>query len=113
MECEPPPKDLQLMQYVPRQLFIKCEDSGSPEKSSGTALFYLYDKYYTRHSCYFICPSGTGFDQSTRGLAALYYVMLPAAGQVMYWHSSFLLRVAAARRATVRLAGIMAERVPA
>ena len=25
---------------------IKYEDSGSPEKSSGTALFYLYDKNY-------------------------------------------------------------------
>ena len=25
---------------------IKYEDSGSPEKISGTALFYLYDKYH-------------------------------------------------------------------
>ena len=46
MECKSPPKILQLMQYVPRYLFIKYEASGSPEKSSGTAPFYLYDKKY-------------------------------------------------------------------
>ena len=92
---------------------IKYEDSGSPEKSSGTALFYLYDKYYACHLCYPIRPSGTGFDQSTRGLAALYYEMLPAAGQVMRWHLSFLLPEAAARRATVRSAGAKAKRVSA
>ena len=67
---------------------IKYEDSGSPEKSSGTVLLYLYDKYYA-YECF--SPPGTGFDQSTRGLAALYYVMLPAAGQVMCWHLSALL----------------------
>ena len=92
---------------------LKYEDSGSPEKSSWTALFYLCDKYYACHLCYFICSSGTGFDQSTQGLAALYYVMLPTAGQVMYWHSSFLLPEAAARRATVRPAGVKTEGVPA
>ena len=90
---------------------IKYEDSGSPEKSSGTALFYLYDKYYACHLCYFIYSSGTGFDQSTRGLAALYYVMLPAAGQVMCWHLGLLLPEAAARRATVWWAGVKEERV--
>ena len=58
---------------------LKYEDSGSPEKSSGTALFYLYDKYYACHLCYPIRPSGTRFDQPTQGLAALYYEMLPAA----------------------------------
>ena len=63
---------------------IKYKDSGSPEKSSGTALFYLYDKYYACHLCYFISPCGNGFDQSTRGLAALYYEMPPAAGAFSY-----------------------------
>ena len=92
---------------------IKYKDSGSPEKSSGTALFYLCDKYYAYHLCYFICPSGTGFDQSTQGLAALYYVMLLGARQVMHWHSSFLLPEAAAHRETVWPAGVKAERVPA
>ena len=92
---------------------IKYEDSGSPEKSSGAALFYLYEKYHACHLCYFISPSGTGFDQSTRGLATLYYEMLPAAGQVMCWHLSFLLPEAAARRAIVRSAGVKVERVTA
>ena len=41
--------------------------------------------------CYFIFPLGIGFDQSARGLAALYYVMLPAAGQVVCWHLNLLL----------------------
>ena len=81
---------------------IMYEDSGFPKKNSGTTLFYLYDKYYACHLCYPIRPSGTEFDQSTWGLAALYYEMLPAAGQVMCWHLSFLLREATARRATVR-----------
>ena len=80
---------------------LKYEDSGSLEKSSGTALFYLYDKYYAYQCVISFSPSGTGFDQSTRGLAALYYEMLPAAGQVMCWHLSRLLPEAAARRATV------------
>ena len=89
---------------------LKYEDSGSPEKSSGTALFYLYDKYYVYHLCHFINLSGTGFDQSTRGLAALYYEMLPAAGQVVCWHPSFLLPEAATCRAAVRSAGVKAKR---
>ena len=87
---------------------IKYEDSGSPEKISGTAFFYLYDKYYA-YEC--VSPPGTGFEQSTRGLAALYYVMLPTAGQVMCWHLSLLLPEAAARRATIRWAGVKEERV--
>ena len=92
---------------------IKYEDYGSPEKSSGTALFYLYDKYFAYQRVISFSPPGTGFDQSTRELVALYYVMLPAAGQVMCRHLSFLLPEAAARRATVRSAGVKAERVPA
>ena len=31
----------------------------------------------------FIMPLGTGLDKSARGLAALHYEMLPAAGQVV------------------------------
>ena len=57
--------------------------------------------------CYFIIPPGTGFDQSARGLAALYYVVLPAVGQVVCWHLNLLLPEAAARRATVRQAGVV------
>ena len=49
----------------------------------------------------FVMPLGTGLDKSARGLAALHYEMLPAAGQVMCWHLSRLLPEAAARRATV------------
>ena len=41
--------------------------------------------------CHFIFPPGTGFDQSGRGLAALYYVVCPAAEQVVCWHLNFLL----------------------
>ena len=41
--------------------------------------------------CYFIIPHGTGFDQSARGLAGLYYVVLPAAGQVVCRHLNLLL----------------------
>jgi hypothetical protein len=59
---------------------IKYEDSGSPEKSSGTALFYLFDKHYAYEYDISLFPPGTGSVQSARGLAALYYVMLPTAG---------------------------------
>ena len=51
------------MQYVPRYLFIlKYEDSGSPKKSSGTALFYLYDKNYAYECVISFVPLGTGSD---------------------------------------------------
>ena len=70
---------------------IKYEDSGSPEKSSGATLFYLYDKYYAYECVISLFPPGTGFDQSARGLAALYYVVLPAVGQVVCWHLNLLL----------------------
>ena len=56
--------------------------------------------------CYFIIPHGTGFDQSARGLAALYYVELPIVGQVVCWHLSLLLLEAVACRAIVRWAGV-------
>ena len=48
MECEPPSKILQLIQYVSRYPFVlKYRDFGAPETSSGTAPFdYLYDKNY-------------------------------------------------------------------
>ena len=48
MERQPPSKILQLKCSMYHTNFcIKYEDSGSPEKSSGTALFcYLYDKNY-------------------------------------------------------------------
>ena len=84
-------------------VFIKYETNGPPEEHSGTALLYLYDKYYA-YEC--VSPPGTGFDQSTRGLAALYYVMLPAAGQVMCWHLKLPLSEAAARGATEWRAGV-------
>ena len=45
---------------------------------------------------------GTGLDKSARGLAALDYEMLPAAGQVVCKLLNHLLSEAAARRATVR-----------
>ena len=38
------------------------KDSGSPEKSSGTALFYLYDKNYAYECVIFFMPLGTGSD---------------------------------------------------
>ena len=49
---------------------------------------------------------GTGLDKSTRGLAALHYEMLPAAGQVVCKLLNHLLSEAAARRATVRWAEV-------
>ena len=45
-----------------------------PEKSSGTALFYLYDKDYAYEYVTF---------SHAQGLSALRYEMLPAAGQVV------------------------------
>ena len=41
---------------------LKYEDSGSPEKSSGTALFFLYDKNYAYECVIFFMPLGTGSD---------------------------------------------------
>ena len=54
---------------------IKYKTSGPPEEHSGTTLFYLYDEYHA-YECIttFVLLSGTGFDQSARGLAALNYV---------------------------------------
>ena len=48
MECKPPSKILQLIQYVSRYPFVlKYRDFEPPETSSGTAPFdYLYDKNY-------------------------------------------------------------------
>ena len=43
-------------------LCIKYEDSGSPEKSSGTALFYLYDKNYAYKYVISFIPIGAGSD---------------------------------------------------
>ena len=51
--------------------------------SSGTALFYLYDKNYAYECVISFMTPGTGLDRSARGLAALHYEMLPAAGQVV------------------------------
>ena len=62
---------------------LKYQDFGPPKASSGTALFCLYDKKY---DCEYVTPFyafGTGLDKSARGLAALHYEMLPAAGQVV------------------------------
>ena len=52
----------------------------------------------------FVMPFGTGLDKSARGLAALDYEMLPAAGQVVCKRLNRLLSEAAARKATVRWA---------
>ena len=41
---------------------LKYEDSGSLEKSSGTSLFYLYDKNYAYEYSIFFMPLGTGSD---------------------------------------------------
>ena len=48
MECESPPKILELNAVCTTLPFVlKYQDFGPPEKSSGTALFcYLYDKNY-------------------------------------------------------------------
>ena len=62
---------------------LKYQGSGPPETSSGTALFCLYDKKYAYKYVTLFMPFGTGLDKSARGLAALHYEMLPAAGQVV------------------------------
>ena len=41
---------------------LKYEDSRSPEKSSGTALFYLCDKNCAYEYVIFFMPLGTGSD---------------------------------------------------
>ena len=41
---------------------LKYEDSGSPDKSSRTALFYLYDKNYACKCAIFFMSLGTGSD---------------------------------------------------
>ena len=85
---------------------LMYKDLGPLEKSSGTALFYLYDKNYAYECIIPFMPLGTGSDQLARGLASLYYEMLPAAGQVMCLHLSRLLLEVADRRATVWWAGV-------
>ena len=76
------------------------KDSGSPEKSSGTGLFYLYDKNYAMRMYSLFLPPGTGFDQSARSLAAFYNMPPPAAGQVVCWHQKLPLSEATAHRVT-------------
>ena len=39
---------------------LKYEDSGSPEKTSATALFYLYDKNYANECVIFFMMLGSG-----------------------------------------------------
>ena len=41
---------------------LKYQDFGAPETSSGTALFYLYDKNYAYECVIFFMPLGTGSD---------------------------------------------------
>ena len=41
---------------------LKYQDFGPPETSSGTALFYLYDKNYAYECVIFFMPLGTGSD---------------------------------------------------
>ena len=41
---------------------LKYEDSRPPEKSSGTALFYLYDKNYAHKYVIFFIPIGAESD---------------------------------------------------
>ena len=41
---------------------LKYEDSGSPDKDSGTALFYLYDKNYAYEHVILFMLLGTGSD---------------------------------------------------
>ena len=63
---------------------LKYQDFGPPETSSGTALFVIYMiRIMPSSILLFVMPLGTELDRSARGLAALHYEMLPAAGQVV------------------------------
>ena len=84
MECKSPPKILQLMQYVPRYLLYQSNKTlGPPRRARGLPSFVCMIKIMPTSMLLFVMPLGTGFDKSARGLAALHYEMLPAAGQVV------------------------------
>lgn len=75
MERQSPSKILQLNEVCTTLYFVLRQDIGPPKEHSGTTLFYLYDEYHA-YECIttFALLSGTGFDQSARGLDALNYV---------------------------------------
>ena len=51
---------------------IKYKTSGPPRSTRGLPSFYLYDEYHAyEYVITFVLLSGTGFDQSAQGLAAL------------------------------------------
>ena len=106
MERQSPPKILQLNAVCTTLPFVLSTRQRAPRGALGGYPFYLHDKFLCLRMYYFIIPPGTGFDQSARGLIALYYVVLPAVGQVVCWHLNLLLPEAAARRATARWAGV-------
>ena len=64
--------------------FIKStKTSGPPRRARGLPSFVCMIKIMPTSMLLFVMPLGTGLDKSARGLAALHYEMLPAAGQVV------------------------------
>ena len=57
--------------------------SGPPRRARGLPSFVCMIKIMPTSMLLFVMPLGTGLDKSTRGLAALHYEMLPAAGKVV------------------------------
>ena len=59
-----------------RTIYYILRDNGPPEEYSGTTLFLsMNDEYYAHgYVITLIFSSGTGSDQSARGLAVLVYV---------------------------------------
>ena len=62
---------------------LKYQDFRPPETSSRLPSFVCMIKIMPTSMLLFVMPLGTRLDKSARGLAALHYEMLPAAGQVV------------------------------
>lgn len=86
MERQSPPKILQLKAVCTTLPFVLSTRQRAPRGALGDChLLSMYDECHT-YDCIitFVFLSGTGFDQSARGLAALSYIkVLPAARQVV------------------------------
>ena len=86
MERQSPEKILQLKAVCTTLPFVLSTRQRAPQGVLGDyPLLSMNDGYHTHgYATTFIFLSGTGFDQSARGLAALSYIkVLPAVRQVV------------------------------
>ena len=101
MERQSREKILQLKAVCTTLPFVLSTRQRAPRGTLGDyPLVSMYDECHT-YECIttFVFLSGTGFDQSARGLAALSYIkVLPAVRQVVCRHPSHLFLKVAAQR---------------